>query len=75
VRKEAQETEVAKKDVPPQVLAAFNKAYPNDKVLEWQKEIHSGKQYYEAETVDAKVARNVMYKPDGKLAQTEERSP
>jgi hypothetical protein len=69
----AQETEVAKKDVPPPVLAAFNKEYPNAKVLEWEKEIHSGKQYYEAETVDGKVARNVMYTPDGRLVLTEEK--
>jgi hypothetical protein len=69
----AQETEVSRKDVPPAVLAAFDKAYASAKVLEWEKEIHAGKVYYEAETVDAKVSRNVMYSPDGTVAQIVEK--
>lgn len=69
----AQETEVSRKDVPPAVLATFNKDYPQAKVLEWEKEIHGGKVYYEAETIDGKVARNVLYAPDGSTAQVEEK--
>lgn len=41
----AQETEIKRKDVPPVVLAAFDKAYSSVKVLEWEKEIHGGKLY------------------------------
>lgn len=69
----AQETEISRRDVPPAVLAAFGKAYPNAKVLEWEKEIHSGKLYYEAETVDGKMPRNILYSPDGDVAQVEEK--
>lgn len=69
----AQETEISRRDVPPAVLAAFEKAYPNAKVLEWEKEIHSGKLYYEAETVDGKIPRNILYSPDGVVAQVEEK--
>lgn len=69
----AQETEISRRDVPTAVLAAFEKAYPNAKVLEWEKEIHSGKLYYEAETVDGKVPRNILYSPDGVVAQVEEK--
>ena len=69
----AQETEVSRKDVPPAVLSTFNKDYPNAKVLEWEKEIHGGKLYYEAETIDGKIARNVMYSLDGSTAQVEEK--
>ncbi len=65
----AQETEISRKDVPPVVLAAFNKVYGSAKVLEWEKEIHGGKLYYEAETVDGKVSRNILYSPDGTVAQ------
>jgi len=69
----AQETEIKRKDVPPVVLAAFDNAYSSVKVLEWEKEIHGGKLYYEAETVDGKVSRNVLYSPDGTLAQIAEK--
>ena len=69
----ARETEISRRDVPPVVLAAFDKAYPSAKVLEWEKEIHSGKLYYEAETVDGKVPRNILYSPDGTVAQVEEK--
>lgn len=69
----AQETEIARKDVPPAVLAAFDKVYPTAKVLEWEKEIHNGKLYYEAETVEGKLPRNVLYIPDGTIAQIEEK--
>lgn len=69
----AQETEISRRDVPPAVLSAFNKDYPNAKVLEWEKEIHGGRLYYEAETVDGKVARDIMYSPDGSTAQVEEK--
>lgn len=69
----AQETEVSRKDVPPAVLSSFSKAYPNAKVLEWEKEIHGGKLYYEAETVEEKVARNVLFSPDGSTVQIEEK--
>lgn len=69
----AQETEVSRKDVPPAVLSSFSKDYSTAKVLEWEKEIHGGKLYYEAETVDGKVARNVLYSPDGSTAQVEEK--
>lgn len=69
----AQETEISRRDVPPPILAAFDKAYPRAKVLEWEKEIHNGKVYYEAETVDGKIPRNVLYSPDGTVAQIEEK--
>ena len=69
----AQETEIARKDVPPAVLASLEKAYPSAKVLEWEKEIHGGKLYYEAETVDGKVPRNILYSPDGTVVQIEEK--
>lgn len=65
----AQETEISRKDVPPVVLAAFNKVYGSAKVLEWEKEIYGGKLYYEAETVDGKVSRNILYSPDGTVAR------
>ena len=69
----AQETEIKRKDVPRIILAAFDKAYSTVKVLEWEKEIHGGKLYYEAETVDGKISRNLLYAPDGTLAQITEK--
>ena len=42
--------DIPRRDVPAAVLAAYDKAYPGAMVLEWDKEIHSGKLYYEAET-------------------------
>lgn len=69
----AQETEIKRKDVPPVVLSAFGKAYSGAKVLEWEKEIHGGKLFYEAETVDGKVSRNILYSPDGSVAQVEQK--
>jgi hypothetical protein len=70
---QAQETEISHRDVPPVVLAAFEKVYASAKVLEWEKEIYNGKLYYEAETVDGKVPRNILYSPDGTVAQIVEK--
>ncbi|HEV8384402.1 MAG TPA: PepSY-like domain-containing protein [Candidatus Acidoferrales bacterium] len=70
--KEEGETQVAKKDVPAPVLAAFAKAYPNALVKGYAKESEKGQTMYEVESMEGKTHRDVSYSPEGKLLIVEE---
>jgi len=68
----AQEEEISPKDLPAAVLTAFKNAYPNATIKGASKEIEKGQTFYEIESVDGKIKRDVLYLPDGKLAEIEE---
>ncbi len=68
----AGEKKITKKEVPPAVLKAFEKAYPKATVNAYAKETEDGKTYYELETVDGKTKRDLLYTADGKVAEIEE---
>ena len=70
----AQESEqkVAAKDVPVAVVNAFKAAYPHATIHGYAKEKENGKTYYEIESREGTVSRDVLYEPDGKLAEVEE---
>ncbi|MGE5353465.1 MAG: PepSY-like domain-containing protein [Acidobacteriota bacterium] len=61
------------KNVPQVVLDAFKKAYPNAVIKGSGKENEEGKTFYEIESVDGKVKRDLLYLPDGKVAEIEEK--
>ncbi|MGE5430022.1 MAG: PepSY-like domain-containing protein [Syntrophomonadaceae bacterium] len=63
----------AKKNVPQVVLDSFKKAYPNAVIKGSGKEVEEGKTFYEIESVDGKVKRDLLYLPDGKVAEVEEK--
>ncbi|MGE5498825.1 MAG: PepSY-like domain-containing protein [Syntrophothermus sp.] len=62
----------ATKNVPQAVLDAFKKAYPNAVIKGSGKETEGGKTLYEIESVDGKSKRDLLYLPDGKVAEIEE---
>ena len=68
----AQEQKVNNKNVPPPVLAAAAKAYPNATVKHWSKETEDGRTFYEAEMVEGQTKRDVLFRPDGKIDIIEE---
>jgi hypothetical protein len=68
----AQESKVSAKDVPPAVIAAFKAAYPNATVRGYAKEKENGKLFYEIESKEGGIMRDVLYKPDGTVSEVEE---
>jgi len=68
----AQEAKIKEKDVPPAVIAAFKSAYPNATVRGYAKESEKGKTFYEIESKDGATMRDLLYNPDGTVAEIEE---
>ena len=68
-----QEKRVAAKDVPAVVIANFKAAYPKAAILGYASEIEDGKQFYEIESREGGTHRDVLYNPDGSVAEVEER--
>jgi uncharacterized membrane protein YkoI len=58
--------------LPPTVLAAFQKAYPKAEIKGASKETEKGVTYYEIESVDGKMNRDLLYTADGKVVEVEE---
>jgi hypothetical protein len=65
-------TGVDLKILPPAVLAAFKAAYPNAVIRGTSKETEKGVTYYEVESVDGKMNRDLLYTADGKAVEVEE---
>ena len=68
----AQEQKITARDVPAAIITAFKTAYPNATIRGYAKEKENGKLHYEIESVDGGTARDLLYNPDGTLAETEE---
>ena len=68
----AGEKELNKNQVPQAVIAAFEKAYPNAKKLEFEEETLEGKAAYEVEYKENGVEYEFLYSADGTLLQKEE---
>ena len=68
----AQDKKITKKDVPAAVLKAFATAYSKAKVNNYATEVEKGVTFYELETVEGKIKRDLLYKADGTLAELEE---
>lgn len=64
-----------KKDVPRAVIAAFEKAYPNATVRGYGKEREGGHVYYEIESTDGNVKRDILYRANGSVVEMEETIP
>ncbi len=69
---EDQEVKITKKDVPAEVIAAFEKAYPKATVKGYSKEVEKGQTLYEVESLEGKTTRDILYSADGKTMETEE---
>ena len=68
----AQEVKLKKAQVPRAVIAAFQSAYPQATMRGFSREKENGKVYYEVESVDGQTTRDVLYNPDGTVAEIEE---
>lgn len=69
------EKKIKQKDLPAAVQSAFNKSYPNAKISGAAKEVENGKTYYEIESVDGKMKRDLLYTPEGAAYEIEETIP
>ena len=63
---------LVKKDVPATALKAFKIAFPNVKVKTYLTESEDGKIFYEFETVEGTIKRDILYTPEGTLVEVEE---
>jgi hypothetical protein len=70
----AQETEkkVTAKAVPAVVITNFKAAYPKAVIRGYASETENGKQYYEIESREGTLHRDVLYNTDGTVAEIEE---
>ncbi|MDX6613569.1 MAG: hypothetical protein QOD75_2755 [Blastocatellia bacterium] len=68
----AQERQVKAKDVPVAVRTAFKAAYPNATIKGYAREKENGKTFYEIESTEGATGRDVLYNPDGSVAEVEE---
>ncbi|MBX3616828.1 PepSY domain-containing protein [Nitrosomonas sp.] len=68
----AAEEKVSKDQVPKAVLEAFEKAYPNAKEVEFEKEMIEGKAAYEVEYKENGKEYEILYDSEGVVLQKEE---
>jgi hypothetical protein len=71
-KEEGTEKKIAKKDVPAAVMSAFQEAYPKAQVVGTNQETEDSTTYFEIESRDGKVKRDLLYKADGTVKEIEE---
>jgi hypothetical protein len=71
-KEEAQPAARDLKILPPAVLNAFKTAYPQAVIKGASKETEKDVTYYEIESVDGKMNRDLLYTADGKVVEVEE---
>ena len=67
-----QEKKITEKSVPPAVINAFKAAYPSATIKGFAREKEHGKVFYEIESKEGSTARDLLYNPDGSIAEIEE---
>jgi hypothetical protein len=68
----AQEKKITATQVPAAVIAAFKNSYPNATIRGYAQEKEDGKMFYEIESREGSTHRDVLYNPDGTVAEVEE---
>src|SRR5512140_1895314 len=68
----SQEKKITEKDLPAAVKSAFHKSYPHATIKGLAKETENGKTYYEIESIDGKLHRDLLYTPEGDAYEIEE---
>jgi hypothetical protein len=71
-KEEGAEKKIPKKDVPTAVMLAFQKAYPKAQIVGTSRETEDSTFYFEIESRDGKVKRDLLYKADGTVKEIEE---
>ena len=68
----AQEKRIKEKDLPAAVTKAFHTEYPAAKIMGASTEVEKGVTYFEIESLDGKVRRDLLYTFEGKRNEIEE---
>jgi len=68
----AQEKKITAKQVPAAVITAFKNSYPNATIRGYAQEKEHGKTFYEIESLEGATHRDLLYNPDGTVAEIEE---
>ena len=71
----AAEHKITKNQVPSAVLQSFTKTFPNAKAESYATETKNGKTYYEIESKEGTISRDLLFEPNGKLVEMEEMIP
>lgn len=66
------EKRIKQKELPAAVQSAFIKSYPRAKIRGVSKEVEKGKTYYEIESIDGTMRRDLLYTPEGEAYEVEE---
>jgi len=67
-----QEKKIGANEVPLIIITNLKGAYPNATIRGYASEKENGKQYYEIESREGATLRDVLYNPDGTVAEVEE---
>ena len=67
-----QEKRIKEKDLPVVVIKAFHSEYPTAKIIGTSKEVEKGVTYFEIESMDGKVRRDLLYTKGGIRSEIEE---
>lgn len=68
----AQDKKYTENDIPKSVLESFNKLYPNSNILGYDVETKDGQTFYEIESKQGTLKRDVKFNESGNLIETEE---
>jgi len=71
----AQEKKIPQSKVPVAVITAFKTTYPSAKIKGTNQEVKAGTVYYEIESKDGAVKRDILYAADGGVTEVEEIIP
>ncbi|MDE3059182.1 MAG: PepSY-like domain-containing protein [Bacteroidota bacterium] len=71
----AQEKKISEKELPAAVLSSFHKAYPKAEITGASTETEKGKKYFEIESMDGSVRRDLLFTSAGTIAEIEETIP
>lgn len=66
------EKKISRKQIPAAVLKTFESAYPNAKIKGQSVETEKGVKYYEIESTEGTMNRDLLYTADGKVTEIEE---
>jgi len=58
--------------VPAAVITAFKNSYPNATIRGYAREKENGKVFYEIESREGTITRDVLFNPNGTIAEVEE---
>ena len=63
---------ISRNAVPSSVLQSFQKEYPGAKITGQLKETREGIVYYEIESIDSTIKRNILFQEDGTIVEIQE---